>query len=78
MTPVSVKLVPPIHTEHMESRAVMPRKPNVTTVEKNPGSRLGYICGHQAGDIRELLRRRELVAPIFRSHLIIICGDSDP
>ena len=26
---------------------------------------------------RELLRRRELVAPIFRSHLIIICGDSD-
>ena len=53
MTPVSVKLVPPIHTEHMESRAVMPRKPNVTTVEKNPGSRLGYICGHQAGDIMQ-------------------------
>ena len=53
MTAVSVKLVPPIHTEHMESRAVMPRKPNVTTVEKNPGSRLGYICGHQAGDIMQ-------------------------
>ena len=53
MTAVSVKLVPPIHTEHMESLAVMPRKPNVTTVEKNPGSRLGYICGHQAGDIMQ-------------------------
>ena len=53
MTAVSVKLVPPIHTEHMESRAVMPRKPNVTTVEKNPGSRLGYVCGHQAGDIMQ-------------------------
>ena len=53
MTAVSVKLVPPIHTEHMESLAVMPRKPNVTTVEKNPGSRLGYVCGHQAGDIMQ-------------------------
>ena len=79
MTAVSVKLVPPIHTEHMERRAVMPRKPNVTTVEKNPGSRLGYVCGTKLViSCTGLLRRRELVAPIFRSHLIIICGYSDP
>ena len=38
MTPVSVRLVPPIHTEHMESWAVMPR--NATTWGEAEGARV--------------------------------------
>ena len=43
MTPVSVRLVPPIHTEHMESWAAMPT--NVTTWGEAEGARvIARIC----------------------------------
>ena len=53
MTPVSVKLVPPIHTEHMEGRLWCQESQMLQPWRKPRGHRLAMFVGTSTSDVMQ-------------------------